>query len=212
MTERLGTERMIRTVVFDIGNVLMKFDYMPYIRTLLGDEETVYRVNGAIWRSGYWNDLDRGADADEILPKMLEADPEFREEIRLAFDNVGQCMFRMDYAIPWIRELKERGYQVLYLSNYSRHTMQANPDVLDFLPYMDGGLFSCDVGAVKPEAEIYRRLCEKYALDPSECVFLDDFEDNVSAARDFGMNGIHFKDYEQAREELEHFLMEEQTV
>ena len=205
--ERLGRRQMIRTVIFDIGNVLMKFDYMPYIRTLLGDEETVYRVNGAIWRSGYWNDLDRGEDVDKVYPKMLEADPEFREEIRLAFENVGQCMFKMDYAIPWIRELKGRGYQVLYLSNYSRYAMQANPDVLDFLPYMDGGVFSCDVGVVKPDRAIYRTLCEKYALEPSECVFLDDFEDNVSAARAFGMSGIHFHNYEQAREELEQILM-----
>ena len=194
---------MIHTVIFDIGNVLMKFDYMPYIRSLLNDEETVYRVNGAIWRSGFWNDLDRGEDTDTVYAKMLAAEPEYKKEIALAFENVGQCMFKMDYAIPWIRELKNRGYQVLYLSNYSRHTMEANPGVLDFLPYMDGGVFSCEVGVVKPDAAIYRILCEKYKLIPSECVFLDDFEANVTAARDFGMNAIQFEAYEQARDALD---------
>lgn len=199
--------KTIRNVIFDIGNVLMKFDYMPYIRRLLKDEETVYRVNGAIWRSGYWNDLDRGVDTDTVYRKMLAAEPEFNEEIRLTFENVGQCMFKMDYAIPWIQELKERGYKVLYLSNYSRHTMQANPDVLDFLPYMDGGVFSCEVGLVKPDAAIYRALCEKYRLDPAECVFLDDFEANVDAARKYGMKAILFEDYERAKRELEKTLL-----
>lgn len=198
--------QVINTVIFDIGNVLMKFDYMPYIRSLLQDEDTVYRVNGAIWRSGFWNDLDRGEDTDIVYAKMLEAEPEYKEEIALAFENVGQCMFKMDYAIPWIQELKERGYRVLYLSNYSRHTMEANPGVLDFLPYMDGGVFSCEVGVVKPDAEIYRILCEKHRLNPEECVFLDDFEANVETARAFGMKAIRFENYEAAKRELNELL------
>jgi len=197
---------MINTVIFDIGNVLMKFDYMPYIRTLLEDEETVYRVNGAIWRTGCWSDLDRGADLDTVYARMLQAEPAYRKEIQLAFENVGQCMFRMDYAIHWIQELKGRGYRVLYLSNYSRYAMQANPDVLDFLPYMDGGVFSCDTGMVKPEEGIYRTLIAKYGLQPAECVFLDDFAENAEAARKCGMKAIVFKNYEQARRELEQTL------
>ena len=197
---------MIKTIVFDIGNVLMKFDYIPYIYELLQDEETVYRVNGAIWRSGYWNDLDRGEDTQTVFSRMLAAEPAYQKEIRAAFENVGRCMSRMEYAIPWIRELKTRGYQVLYLSNYSRHTMEANPGVLDFLPYMDGGVFSCEVGAVKPDPAIYRILCDRYALVPEECVFLDDFAANVQAARDLGMKAILFESYEQARAALEELL------
>ena len=197
---------MINTVIFDIGNVLMKFDYMPYIRTLLEDEETAYRVNGAIWRTGCWSDLDRGADLDTVYARMLQAEPAYRKEIQLAFENVGQCMFRMDYAIPWIQELKERGYRVLYLSNYSRYAMQANPDVLDFLPYMDGGVFSCDTGMIKPEEGIYRTLIGKYGLQPAECVFLDDFAENAEAARKCGMKAVVFRNYEQARRKLEQTL------
>ena len=200
---------MIDTIIFDIGNVLMKFDYMPYIRTLLQDEDTVYRVNGAIWRSGCWSDLDRGGELETVYARMLKVEPEYRREIQLAFENVGQCMFRMDYAIPWIRELKGRGYRVLYLSNYSHYAMQANPDVLDFLPYMDGGVFSCDVGSVKPEPGIYRVLIEKYGLHPSECVYLDDFAENVAAARDHGMKAILFRNYEQANKELLRILGKE---
>ncbi len=203
---------MIRTVIFDIGNVLMKFDYMPYIRRLLGDEEVIYRVNGAIWRSGYWNELDRGGNKEEIFRMMVAAEPDYQEEIRLVFDNIGQCMFRMEYAIPWILELKERGYQVLFLSNYSRNTMDANPEVLDYLPYMDGGVFSCDVHLVKPDPAIYQALCDKYALRPEECVFLDDNAANVRAARDFGLSAILFSDYGHTKAELERILSAGQDI
>ena len=197
---------MIKTIIFDIGNVLMKFDYMPYVKRLLGDDEAVYRVNGAIWRSGYWNELDRGGDVTELFSLMLAADPEYQDEIRLTFENVGQCMFRMEYAIPWIQALKARGYQVLFLSNYSRYIMDAKPEVLDFLPYMDGGVFSCDVRLVKPDPAIYQTICKKYALVPGECVFLDDNAANVQAARAFGINAILFTDYERANAELEVIL------
>ena len=110
---------MIRTVIFDIGNVLVRFDYMTFIRNLLKDEKAVEHVNNAIWFTGYWNELDRGQDTDLMLKKMIEKEPDYEEQIRLTFDRVGECIFMEDYAIPWIDELKEKGYQVLYLSNYS---------------------------------------------------------------------------------------------
>ena len=196
----------IHAVIFDIGNVLMKFDYLPYIRRLLQDEDTIYRVNGAIWRSGYWNDLDRGEDPGVCIPRMIREEPSLSREIRLVLDHVGECMFRYDYAIPWVQELKSRGYKVYYLSNYSEFGMKANPSVLDFLPYMDGGVFSWEAGLVKPDPRIYRLLLTRYDLTPSECVFLDDFEANVNAARAEGMHAIRFRNESQGRADLERLL------
>lgn len=197
---------MIRNVIFDIGNVLMKFDYMPFIISLLKDEKKIEKVNDAIWMSGYWNDLDRGYDAQEMLQKMIGRQPDYAYEIRLTFDKVGQCMHRAEYAIPWIKDLKSRGYRVLYLSNYAEHTMDANRDVLDFLPYMDGGIFSCYEGIVKPDHGIFRRLVTRYGLVPEECVFIDDSEANVRAAIECGMHAIHFTGHEEAGAELEKLL------
>ena len=202
---------MIHTVIFDIGNVLMKFDYMPYIKRLLGDDDVIYRVNGAIWRSGYWNEMDRGRDAEEIIPLMLAEEPEYREEILLTLEKVDQCMIRQEYSIPWIQELKNRGYQVLFLSNYSHFLREKKPEVLDFIPYMDGGVFSCDVHLVKPDQEIYRAISEKYALKPEECVFLDDNMANIQSAKMYGFHTILFTDYRSAREKLENALVNKES-
>ena len=65
---------------------------------------------------------------------------------------------------------------------------------------------ACDIKAVKPDPVIYQTICEKYDLVPEECVFLDDFVDNVQAAREFGMKAILFENYEQAKKELESLL------
>ena len=197
---------MIRTVIFDIGNVLVRFDYMPFIRNLLKDENAVEHVNNAIWFTGYWNELDRGQDTDLMLKKMIEKEPDYEEQIRLTFDRVGECIFMEDYAIPWIEELKERGYQVLYLSNYSEHTMEVNPEALEFLPHMDGGVFSCYEKLIKPDPALFKVILERYGLKPEECVFIDDNLPNVEAARNLGINAIHFEKYSQAKDELENLL------
>ena len=197
---------MIKTIIFDIGNVLMKFDYGPYIKNLLKDDEVIEKVNDAVWRTGYWNELDLGYEKEAVFSKMLEAGPDCKDEIQSMLDHVGDCIGPMDYAKTWIRDLKEQGYQVLFLSNYSEFIMNSRPDVLDFLPLMDGGVFSCYVGQIKPDPAIYRTICEKYGLTPEECVFLDDNKANIEAARDFGMNGIHFVSFEQADKELQELL------
>ena len=197
---------MIRTVIFDIGNVLVRFDYMTFIRNLLKDENAVEHVNNAIWFTGYWNELDRGQDTDLMLKKMIEKEPEYEDQIRLTFDRVGECIFMEDYAIPWIDELKEKGYQVLYLSNYSEHTMEVNPEALKFLPHMDGGVFSCYEKLIKPDPALFKVILERYGLKPEECVFIDDNLPNVEAARNLGINAIHFEKYSQAKDELENLL------
>jgi putative hydrolase of the HAD superfamily len=197
---------MIKNIIFDIGNVLLKFDYHPYIKGLLKDDDVIEHVNNAIWMTGYWNDLDKGFNTDMIFQKMLEAEPGYEEEIKLVFDNVGQCIKKEDYAIPWIKDLKKRGYRVLFLSNYAEHTMKANHKPLDFLPYMDGGVFSCNEGVVKPDRRIYQILLDRFSLVPEECVFLDDKEENIEAAKALGFHGIEVKNYKQAKEELEQLL------
>ena len=189
---------MIKNIIFDIGRVLIEFEWMDYIRKLF-DEETAKRVTDAIWKKGHWWELDRAVlSEEEILELFYSEEPDLRDEIKEAFDRVGECMLRCDYAIPWIEEMKERGFSVYYLSNYSEHLMRANPSVLDFLPHMDGGVFSCYVNLIKPDPAIYRCLLEKYGLKAEECLFIDDREDNVVAARELGMQAERFENYEQA--------------
>ena len=67
---------------------------------------------------------------------------------------------------------------------------------------VDGAIFSYEVEAVKPEQEIYKALFQKYSLDPTECVFLDDNRANIIAANQLGMATILFHTKSQAEEEL----------
>ena len=199
---------MIKTVIFDIGNVLMEFSWWQYIRSLF-DEDTAQIVTEAIWKDGYWEEFDRGVLTEaEIVKLMEDAAPEYSAEIHRTLDQVGDCMHKHDYAIPWIRQLKEMGYQVVFLSNYSEFLMRIKPEVLDFLPYMDGGVFSCHVKLIKPDPAIYAALCEKCNLKPEESLFVDDNAANIESAKEFGLHAIRFEGYEKSYGEVMEYLAE----
>ena len=193
---------MIRNIVFDIGRVLLGFYERDYLKALFGDEKAV-RIHDAVFGTGYWHELDRAVlSEEEILELFYSAAPDLRDEIKEAFDRIGECVKRRDWPIPLIDSLKERGYGVYYLSNMSEHVKASNPGAYDFVTHMDGGIWSCDVNAIKPGADIYRMLFDKYGLVPEECLFIDDHPENIAVGRKFGMKGIVFRDHDQLMADL----------
>lgn len=194
---------MIRNIIFDIGNVLTDFRWREYLEDQGFDEAMIERIAKASTLSPVWNEYDRGVWSDEeIIDGFVDNDPGIEEQLRRAFADFHGLVVKRDYAIPWIQELKERGFQVYYLSNFSRKAHRECADALDFIPYTDGGILSYMDQVIKPDQAIYELLMSRYGLAPEESVFLDDTPRNVEAARSAGMKGIVFVNKEQAQEEL----------
>ena len=191
---------MINTIIFDIGNVLVDFCWKKHIASFGFDEETQERVAGATVLSDDWNQYDLGIlSTDEILELFVRNDPGVAEEIKQTFSSLKGLLVRYDHSKAWIRELKERGYRVLYLSNFSREAERDCAEELDFIPLTDGGILSYKVKMTKPDKRIYELLTDTYDLVPEECLFLDDTPVNVEAARAHGYRAEVFKGYEDGR-------------
>ena len=198
---------MKKTVIFDIGGVLAGYNWRDFMFSLFKDEKTVDKVYDIMFNHGIWNELDRGVWSEEkLLSAFIEIDPDYEKEIREFYDKAAFALKLNDYAKDWIKSVKAKGCRVLYLSNYSEHIIEGNYAALGFLHLMDGGVFSCYEHKVKPDADIYECICEKYGLDKKDCIFIDDHEGNVKGALDFGMNAVVFKNYEQARAAIEEFI------
>ena len=166
---------MIRNIIFDIGNVLTDFCWKEFLEDKGFDQEMIGRIARASVLGPYWDELDRGVWSDEkLLEAFISLDPQIGEELHRAYGNVTGMVKKRDYAIPWIQELKKAGFQVYYLSNFSRRAYEDCQDALDFIPYMDGGILSYRDKVVKPGEKIYRLLLDRYGLAPEESVFLDD--------------------------------------
>ena len=194
---------MIRNIIFDIGNVLAGFVWQDFYRSFGYSEEIFQKLADATVKSPMWNEMDRGAMSDdELLAGFIENDPSIEKEIREVFENVQGMVCRYDYAVPWIRKLKEKGCGIYIISNFAHKAHMECADALDFLEYMDGGILSYQDKVIKPQREIYQLLLDRYGLKAQECVFLDDTERNLPMAEELGIHTILFRDRAQALEEL----------
>lgn len=198
---------MIKHIIFDVGKVLVEYDPDGMMKKLGFDEETLQNVNQAVFQNELWNESDRGVlSPEELLEAFIANNPAYEKEIRQVIDAVGDTISLMPYAVEWVKGLKERGYHLYILSNYAKYTYEKTSHKMEFLPYMDGVVFSYRCKLIKPEKEIYEYICKTYELKPEESVFLDDRKDNVEAARNMGMHGIVFENYAQGSETLEQLL------
>lgn len=191
-------ETGISTIIFDIGDVLVSSNFRD---CLLQDPEIPNDIVDEL--INLWvvdkDNIDDTLTLDtyrEIVIKRLG--PDFSKYITALIRNNVDCVLTFDYTVPLIQDLKNRGYKVYYLSNWSSwtHDLLLQAGKFDFLKLMDGGVFSYDVGCRKPDPEIYEVLLKKYNINPKESIFFDDKEKNIKTANKLGINGVVFYDHD----------------
>ena len=106
-----------------------------------------------------------------------------KEEIAHIFNLRTDVMFPIDPNVKLLPELKKRGFMLYYLSNFPMDIFEEISTGYYFFKYFDGGLISAEAKFSKPESRFYEILLERYSLLPEECLFIDDIEINVKAAR-----------------------------
>ena len=122
----------------------------------------------------------------------------------------GRFLEMMGDPIPGMEELvrdyKRRGYGIWGLTNWSKETFPLVRDLYPVFGLMDGIVISAEERTVKPGPDIYRILLERYGLQASECVFIDDRPANTAGAEAVGIRGIVFQGAAQLRAALESML------
>lgn len=200
---------MIKNVIFDVGNVLVDFCWRELMDNLGFSKNLQDEFEKTVFGSHWWGELDRGVmDENRVLDKLREDNKEHIEEFELIWANRDKLVRPYDYALSMMDSLKEKGLNIYLLSNYPKELfkLHAENGSFPFLDRIDGKVVSGFVKLVKPDREIYECLLKKYDLKAEECVFLDDRSENVEAAIKLGINGIVFKEYEQAWAELDKML------
>lgn len=200
---------MIKNVIFDIGNVLVHFRWRELMEDLELPKELQVIFDKTVFGSRWWGELDHGLREEaEIVERLREDNTKYREEFDLIWENRDKLVMPYDYSVSWIEHLKQRGCGVYLLSNYPKEIFILHTECgcFPFLDKVDGKVVSGFVQMVKPNRDIYEYLLHEYDLAESECVFIDDREENIETARAIGMKGIVFENYTQATAELERLL------
>lgn len=190
---------MINTVILDIGNVLARFGWKEYLLKCGYHEETIRKIGRATVQSKIWKEWDRGVmENTEMIELCCRQDPSVEKEIRKYFDDIYTIIEEYDYSAEFVRKLKAGGYKVYLLSNYNGQQFLHDRKRFEFYKYIDGAVISYEVSHIKPEPEIYKAIIQKYDINPSEAVFLDDVQENLDGAKPFGFAVIQVKSYEYA--------------
>ena len=200
-------QKHIRTVVFDIGNVLASFDWKGYLKQFHFSPEMEETLGKCVFLDPLWNERDRCSVTEEENTQLYyEKYPHLRRELELVFSRSLEIVQEYDYSADWIRSIKQRGCQVLLLSNYAKESFTYAFEHFECLKLTDGGVISWQVQMCKPEPEFYQVLIERYGLNPEECVFLDDSAKNIETARSLGFHTIHVTNHETASKVLSDLL------
>ena len=184
---------MIKNLVFDLGNVLIEWNSEKNLTYFEPEKERRQVLRQAIFESGVWHQTDKGElslkDAcEEVLAQL---DVSYHSAVKNIFYHWYEVVHVYSGLQERIRLWANQGYRIYLLSTTCEiffHIEKAG--LLLIYPLLSGYILSSEVGVVKPEVEIYRKLLKKYGLDSVESVFIDDIQANLDTAAELGFETI----------------------
>lgn len=185
---------MIDTVVFDLGGVLVDWNPRYLYRQLFDDEAAMEHFLAEIC-TGPWNEQqDAGRSWREAIALRSAEHPEYAPLIA-AFRERWDEMLAGPIAgsVQLLAELKARGVRLYALTNWSQETFPRALELYDFLHWFEGIVVSGEERLIKPDPRIFQRLFERYGIEPSRSLYIDDARRNVDAAAALGMQAWWFQ-------------------
>jgi HAD superfamily hydrolase (TIGR01509 family) len=181
-------------VVFDIGNVLVRWNPRNLFRKTFKDEMRMERFLSVALSMDFVALTDIVADFSKAVAERARAFPEFAHELHL-FDErwVETIGGPIEENVALMRRLKAAGRPVYALSNFATVKFALARQMFDFLNEFDTAVISGHVGVVKPDPRIYKLLFERVGRPARELLFVDDSAANVRAAEALGMAAIHYR-------------------
>jgi len=185
---------MIKAIVFDLGNVLIPFDYSGLISKLnelkegLGERFTqLYKTNYHVHRN-----FEKGLmNENSFLEIMLD----WTEGVlsKYEFCRYYSEIFTENKSLTKLLPALKKNYKLILLSNTNSIHKKYGWDKFKFLKYFDKLILSHEVGAVKPEPMIYKAVMNFTKLPPECHLFIDDIKEYVEASKKIGWKAIQFK-------------------
>jgi len=195
---------LVDTVVFDLGNVLIRWDPRILFRKMFAEDEAAMEHFLSEVCNTEWNEQqDRGRSWKDGIDMAIQKHPSHERHIR-AFHERWEEMIpgAIDETVEILAQLRALDVRLLALSNWSDETFPIALRRFPFLAWFEGIVVSGREQLVKPDPAIFRLLIDRYELVPASTIFIDDSIRNVEASIKEGLHGIHFRSAADLRAEL----------
>jgi 2-haloacid dehalogenase len=194
----------VDAVVFDIGNVLIRWDPRNLYRKLISDEDELERFLAEICTHDWNLEQDRGRSWKDAVAERVALFPEHEELIR-AYDERWHEMVpgAIEGSVNLLERLIGRGIPVYAITNFSGEKFREARERFPFLLRFRDIIVSGDVRLLKPDPEIYHLLIDRHELEPGRTLFIDDSPTNISGAEAVGLRTHLFRDPRTLEGEIE---------
>ena len=199
---------MVRNIVFDMGNVLIKYEPELFLdRAGIFDAQERELLMTNIFHSSGWREMDAGTlDEEGLYQRAIKVLPSrFHDLAHELIFSWSEPLIPVDGMYELVRWCHEKDLGIYLLSNASVR----QPLYWQTIPikhYFSGVVVSALEKCMKPEARLYEILLNRYSLKAEECLFIDDSKLNVEGAKAVGMKGWLF---ENDPEELQKYISEQ---
>lgn len=198
---------MFNTIIFDLGNVLLKFEPERYLMETFSDQALCQELMRTVFKSQEWIELDEGTISDEkALQVFIERSPLIEEEVQLVMQTWTQALTPIVAHVEILEALKAAGYKLYILSNFHKNAYEEQKSKHSFFRHFDGAVISSYVHQLKPSSSIFQTLMDTYYLEPHTCLFLDDVKLNVDMAEQLGIKAIQVTAACDLKSEIEKIL------
>lgn len=194
---------MIKTVIFDLGKVIVPFDFSRGYRAMAelcacAPEDIPKRIGSTDLVPRFECGLVEPEQFVEQLCRILDLRMEYGR-----FCEIWSSIFLPDTLIPEsLLEGLRRRYRLLLLSNTNAIHFQMIRETYPLLRHFDDCVLSYEVGAMKPSPRIYEEAIARAHCAPGECFFTDDIAEYVAGARQAGIDAVQFQSAAQIEAEL----------
>jgi 2-haloacid dehalogenase len=193
----------IKAVIFDFGGVLI--DWNPYYlyRKVYTSDTDIARLLQEIHFNEWNYSFDQGYPMTLGINEMCRLFPEHAESIRLYNDRWSETLgTTFDANIALVKSIKARGLPVYGISNWSTEKFSQVRPLYEFFNLFDDMVISGEVKIAKPDPRIYTLLLKRNHLNPAQCLYIDDSEDNCRGARQVGLQVVRYQSSNQLSQEL----------
>jgi len=195
---------MIKGIVFDLDGVFFLNGSKNFIREVserfdIPEKKVIWAYKKSdemkkFYKTGKWN----GDQYWNWFIKQLKIDSAKGELL----DILSKGYVINQEVLNLCKKLRSKGYKILACSNNFPERVNILNNKFGFLRYFDFSVFSFEIGILKPNHEVYRKICERSNLNPGEIFLVDDRKENVQSAKDFGIHAVFYTDFKQFVNEL----------
>lgn len=195
---------MITTIIFDLGGVLIDWNPEYVFRHLIPDPERRRFFFENICTHDWNVEQDAGRPIAEATEMLVNQYPDWESDIRAYYGRWEEMLGGpIPETVELLRELRDQGRcRLLALTNWSAETFPVALSRYDFLHWFEGIVVSGEERTRKPFPDIYETLLDRYSVEPSSAIFIDDSLKNVEGAEAVGINGAHFQGADALRQTL----------